>query len=119
MAADYAVKAGAVPGPLVVQLSFADGTTAPDLTPSGTTAELRMRPVGFATQTVLAESMAIIGPQTVSYDWQPGDLDLPPGLYEAEVQVWWTTGKTSTFPTDPEHPYLLFLIEPAIAAITP
>lgn len=116
--ADYAVKAGAVPGPLVVQLSFADGTL-PDLTPVGTTAELRIRTAGFGGVTVLSVAMVITGPQTVSYDWQPGDLALPPGAYEAEIQVTWTSGKTNTFPTDPERPYLVFLIEASIAAVIP
>lgn len=113
MNADYTVKAGAVPGPLRVGLSYSDGTT-PDLTPPGTTVVFRMGRF-HGGPAVLTAAAAIVDASTVQYVWQAGNLTLPEGLYEAEFQVTWTSGRKDTFPAAEEHPYILIRVEPVIS----
>jgi hypothetical protein len=44
------------------------------------------------------------------YDWQPGDTEQEPGLYNTEHEVTWKSGKVETFPAEEEEPYLGVLI---------
>jgi hypothetical protein len=118
VSADYTVKVGVIPGPLVVRLSYADGSApVPALTTPGTTAELRMRRVQ-GTTTLLVKAMTIVDADTVSYDWQAGDLDLALGAYEAEIHVDYASGKRSVFPMDPDRPYLIFSVQEAIGPLS-
>lgn len=42
-----------------------------------------------------------------TYDWEVGDTDQDPGLFDVEVEVTWPGSKPETFPADEEEPYLL------------
>jgi hypothetical protein len=44
------------------------------------------------------------------YDWQPGDSDQDPGLYDTEHEVTWESGKIETFPAEKDEPYLQVLV---------
>jgi hypothetical protein len=44
------------------------------------------------------------------YDWQPGDTEQEPGIYNTEHEVTWKSGKVETFPAQQEDPYLRVLI---------
>jgi hypothetical protein len=113
MAADYIVKAGTVPGPLTADLSFADGSSVPDITASGTVILFRMRPWNSDPAVVEAAATALSAAR-VSYQWVDGDLDIADGAYQAEFDVTWLTGRHETFPADPERPYLVISVLPAI-----
>jgi hypothetical protein len=115
--ADYTVKVGVIPGPLVVRLSYADGSApVPALTTPGTTAELRMRRVQ-GTTTLLVKAMTIVDADHVSCEWQAGDWDVALGAYEAEIHVAYTNGERVIFPMDPDRPYLIFSVQEAIGPL--
>lgn len=44
------------------------------------------------------------------YDWQVGDTEQQPGLYNTEHEVTWKSGKVETFPAEEDEPYLQVLI---------
>lgn len=113
MAADYTVKAGSVPGPLVFSLAYSDGTE-PDLSTPGTTATFRMRPYGVD-PAVIVGACAILDATRAAYQFGADELADLAGAYQCEIHVEWTSGRDETFPADPERPYFVILVEPAIA----
>lgn len=112
MAADYVVKAGSVPGPLVIGLSYSDATVPNLLTP-GTTARFRMRPYR-EDPAVVAGACIILSGTSVGYQFGPTELVGLGGVYEGEVSVEWLDGRKETFPADAERPYFIIVIEPQI-----
>jgi hypothetical protein len=118
MAADFTVKANSVPGPLLVDLSYADGSALPDLTTPDTVITFRMRPWGLDPAVIDAPATAV-GPARVSYQFSPTDLVGLGGAYQAEIDVVWASGRHETFPANPDRPFLVISVIPPIADPAP
>lgn len=82
-----------------IQLVLTDTSTGQPTNLSGATAELHLREAGSTT--LLLTRPLIIPPSTAGTGvallvWEAGDLDLPAGNYEGEVEVTFQTGVVQT-----------------------
>lgn len=83
-----------------VRLTLTDDTTGEAIDLSGATVTLHFRAVGGTS--LLFSRQALVNPQEASLGkaivvWQSGDLNVDPGEYEGEVEIYWSnTGARQT-----------------------
>ncbi len=82
-----------------VKATLTDQNTNQPVSLLGATVYLRLRAQGGTE--ILATSTGFLNPGTaklgqVIFPWQEGDLELPPGLYEGEIEVVFPTGVHQT-----------------------
>lgn len=68
---------------------------------TGATVVFSMRDRATGTVEISRQPATIVtatGTPTVAYEWQPGDTDLAPGVYEAEFDVTYADATSETFP---------------------